>query len=71
MATDIPATPVATTCKANLDAAAAQFATGGIAAVTQIAGATISNYVSILRAIVDVPSITRLRENSGETARFL
>lgn len=60
MATDIPATPAATACKANLDAAAAQFAAGGIAAVTQIAGATTSNYVSFLRATIDSPNITRL-----------
>jgi hypothetical protein len=45
-AADIPATPAAATCKANLDAAATQFAAGSIAAVTQIAGATITNYVS-------------------------
>ncbi|EIE24831.1 hypothetical protein COCSUDRAFT_53090 [Coccomyxa subellipsoidea C-169] len=44
-AADIPATPAAATCKAILDGAAVQFAAGGIAAVTQVAGATISNYL--------------------------
>ncbi|BDA49327.1 hypothetical protein COCOBI_13-4390 [Coccomyxa sp. Obi] len=44
-AADIPATAGATTCKANLAAAMTQFAAGGIAAVTEPAGATPSNYI--------------------------
>ena len=46
-AADIPTTPTATTCKANLDAAAAAFAAAGnaITGVKQIAGASKSNYV--------------------------
>ena len=51
-AADIPATPAAATCKAILDGAAVQFAAGGIAAVTQVAGATISNYVSSVLPLV-------------------
>jgi hypothetical protein len=47
-AADIPATPGAATCKANLDAAMTQFSAGGIAAVTQVAGATPSNYIFCL-----------------------
>ncbi|CAK0787332.1 hypothetical protein CVIRNUC_010550 [Coccomyxa viridis] len=46
-AADIPTTPTATTCKANLDAAAAAFAAAGnaITGVKQIAGASKSNYI--------------------------
>ena len=46
-AADIPTTPTATTCKANLDAAAAAFAAAGnaITGVKQVAGASKSNYV--------------------------
>jgi hypothetical protein len=46
-AADIPTTPTATTCKANLDAAAAAFTAAGnaISGVKQIAGATPTNYV--------------------------
>ncbi|CAL8464209.1 g3744 [Coccomyxa elongata] len=47
-AADIPATPAATTCKANLAAAMTQFAAGGITAVTQVASATPSNYIYCL-----------------------
>ncbi|CAL8471630.1 g11172 [Coccomyxa elongata] len=47
-AADIPATPAATNCKPNLAAAMTQFTAGGIAAVTQVAGATPSNYIYCL-----------------------
>ena len=46
-AADIPTSPSAATCKANLDAAAAAFtaASNAISGVKQIAGATPTNYV--------------------------
>lgn len=57
-AADIPTSPSAATCKANLDAAAAAFtaASNAISGVKQIAGATPSNYVRHLSPSQHIPS---------------